>query len=83
MMMNENLSAGSTFLGLAFSSLIYPSESVMSDKEFNDKVKQAGNLVRIKGFIDAPLIIKEIGCDAKTANKILNALIDGGIITQI
>lgn len=83
MMMNETLSAGSAFLGIAFSSLIYPNETQTSDKEIEEKVKEAEVLVRSGGYIDAPKIIQELKCDAPTANRILNRLMDKGIITPI
>lgn len=82
-MMNEYIiSTGSIFLSGAFSSLLYPPKIFeLSSEELEKKIKEAIILVsEHKSSINAPFIMNRLNCDAKTANKILNILVERGYL---
>ena len=80
-MIGEYVSTGSLFLSRAFSTLLYPSKSdELSPEELEKKINLAIKLVNTYNGIDAPMIISKLDCDAKTANKIINILLERGII---
>ena len=83
-MINEYISTGSVFLSGAFASLLYPPKQFeLTEEELQNKTDLALEIVRDNKRIDAPLIMNKLNCDAKTANKIINRLLNRGIVTQI
>lgn len=82
-MINEYLTTtGSIFLSGAFVSLLSPTmfEEELSQEELEKKVSLAIELVKTSKIINAPIIMNKLNCDAKTANKIINILVERGII---
>jgi len=83
-MVNEFITAGSIFLSGAFASLLYPPKQLeLTEEELEEKANLVVELVKSNKYINAPLIMEKLNCNANTANKIINILINGGILTQI
>ena len=84
-MINEYfISTGSVFLSGAFASLLYPPKQTdISKEELENKVKLAIDLVNSKKIVNAPLLIENLNCDVKTANRIITILIERGHISLL
>lgn len=83
-MMNESIiTTGSIFLSGAFVSLLYPQKQEMSKEELETKISLALEIIHTSKIVNAAMLVEKLNCDSKTANKILNILIERGYITLL